>query len=95
MKTDYTKLFDFLTSAVFAEGAGDGWVYCKLTNVDEMADAFEQYLKTMKYDGVKRFTAREEKPGTHLFSDMSNENFVFTSDMTQICRDWVTVKIVW
>lgn len=95
MKTDYTKLFEFLTSAVFADGGdGDGWVYCTQTNVDEMADSFEEYLKTMGYDWIKPLVW-EESPGTRAFSDMSNENFVFTSNMNQRCPDWVTVKIIW
>ena len=94
MKPEYLKLFQFLMCIMSGEcGDGDGWVYCKYTDVDDMADAFEKYLKENEgaYN-LSRYPSRKE--GEHLFTDGHNENVVFTKHLDDPCPVWTSVKVV-
>jgi hypothetical protein len=94
MKPEYLKLFDFLMEIMLQEcGDGDAWVYCKYTDVDDMAAAFEKYLaENIRPHNLSRYPSRKE--GEYLFSDGCNENVVFTKHLDDPCPTWVSVKVV-
>lgn len=93
MKPEYLKLFQFLMEVMLQEcGDGDGWVYCKYTDVDDMANAFEKYLAENAGHSLRRYPS--DKEGEHAFSDGCNENVVFTKHLDDPCPTWVSVKVV-
>lgn len=79
------KIFDFVTERVWAEGGdGDATVVFKVTSVRKAADYFEHYLarrsnwcKSLPYKRIER------SPEDILFTDSSNENFIFVSRATR------------
>ena len=85
------SLFEVIFQAMMAEsGDGDGFVFSRHYPYEDLANAFEEFLKTKDWH-MKRF---DDRPGQALFSDMCNENITFSnSDTQEGFPSWYTFRI--
>ena len=87
------SIFETITKQVWSDGGyGCALIYCKNKDYKEVSNHFKNYVNNINWINDKSYVGGYyydliEGEDYHLWTDKSNENFLFTSNRNKIIED--------